>query len=290
MSTALPQTELASGFGRDATFGALSDRVGSLKPLGGDASDAEVAAQRAELRKAAQDFEAMFINLVLKEMRPDEEEDGLFGSSTAGNIYREMFDTELSKTMSGSGQLGLAEMIERQVAQSLGIELEDGVETIPGQVLNRAIPEPLRRSVARAYEAVEQTAARTAADFAKPLFGGRVSSEFGLREDPIDGRGRQHKGVDIAAPEGTPVKASADGKVSFSGWQPGYGNMVIIEHAGGYETRYAHNSDNLVRKGEVVKQGQVVASVGSTGRSTGSHLHFEVRREGAAVDPFGLIR
>ncbi len=111
-----------------------------------------------------------------------------------------------------------------------------------------------------------------------------------MRTDPFDGEKRHHNGVDIAAPAGTPVRAAADGRVKFSGWMPGFGNVVVIEHSVEFETRYAHNANNLVRKGEVVKTGQAVASVGSTGRSTGPHLHFEVHKGGTAVDPTVFLR
>jgi murein DD-endopeptidase MepM/ murein hydrolase activator NlpD len=114
---------------------------------------------------------------------------------------------------------------------------------------------------------------------------GRISSDFGERKDPFTGKTRRHKGLDIAAPAGTKVAAAASGKVTYSGWKPGYGNIVIIEHAGGYETRYAHNSGTKVREGDTVTAGQPIATVGSTGRSTGPHLHFEVRQNGAPVDP-----
>jgi len=289
MATALPSAELGSGLGRDARLGGLAQRLQALGSADKDLSPEEENSRRAELHQAAQDFEAMFINLMLNELRPEEEEDGLFGGSTAGSFYRGMFDTELSRVMSRSGQLGLAEMIEEQVARMLG--LEEGEEgLIPGKVLGRIMPTSVGRRAAGAYEAVERSTRNMLRSFIAPLEGGRISSSFGERVDPIDGKRRRHNGVDFAASEGAPVKASAAGVVKFSGRQPGYGNVVIIEHAGGYETRYAHNSDNLVRKGEVVSKGQVIASVGSTGRSTGPHLHFEVRCNGAAVNPFEFIR
>ncbi len=118
---------------------------------------------------------------------------------------------------------------------------------------------------------------------------GRISSQFGLRIDPFEGRIRQHNGIDIALKEGTEIKASAPGRVIFSGEARGYGKVVIIEHEGGFSTLYGHNSSNIVKKGDLVKEGQLIAFSGSTGRATGPHLHFEVRKDGEAVDPSYLF-
>ncbi len=119
---------------------------------------------------------------------------------------------------------------------------------------------------------------------------GRITSNFGIRRDPFTGKAAFHKGVDIAAPKGTPIKAYRSGLVTFSGWQRGYGNVVIMRHTDGTETRYAHASRRLVSKGDFVRGGSSIAQVGSTGRSTGNHVHFEVRRKGEAIDPMPYLR
>ena len=108
---------------------------------------------------------------------------------------------------------------------------------------------------------------------------GVVSSEYGMRN------GRPHKGIDIAAASGTPIYAVQEGEVVFSGSQRGYGNVIIIEHNEAVMTVYAHNEANLVRVGDTVKQGQPIARVGKTGRSSGPHLHFEYRKNGKAINP-----
>ena len=119
-----------------------------------------------------------------------------------------------------------------------------------------------------------------------PVPGGKVSSEYGLRTHPIDNEVKFHRGVDIAAPAGTPIRATAGGTVKFVGVKPGYGNVVIIDHGDGkYETVYAHNSQNIVNVGDRVQPGQVIGYVGSTGKATGPHLHYEVRKNGEPVDP-----
>ena len=123
-----------------------------------------------------------------------------------------------------------------------------------------------------------------------PLRFSRVSSFFGRRFHPIRRVVRQHFGVDYVAPKGTPVEAVSDGRVVSAGWSGGYGRLVVLGHAEGYQTRYGHLSGfgKGIRSGAPVRQGQVVGYVGSTGLSTGAHLHYEVRKFGSAVNPFKL--
>lgn len=123
-----------------------------------------------------------------------------------------------------------------------------------------------------------------------PVQGGWISSGFGVRADPFNGHQAMHEGVDIAAPMGSPIHAMGDGVISFSGERAGYGLMVEITHESGLVTRYAHTSAILVKVGDRVKKGQEIALVGSTGRSTGPHLHFEVVRNGVAVDPMRYLQ
>jgi murein DD-endopeptidase MepM/ murein hydrolase activator NlpD len=114
---------------------------------------------------------------------------------------------------------------------------------------------------------------------------GRVSSEFGYRVHPVLRTRRMHTGIDIAAPTGTPILAANSGTVIVQGWNNSYGNMIIIDHGGGIATLYAHNSVNSVNVGDIVVQGQEIGRVGSTGMSTGPHLHFEVRVDGQFRNP-----
>lgn len=115
----------------------------------------------------------------------------------------------------------------------------------------------------------------------------RLSSAFGTRVDPINGSHRVHMGLDMPGRVGTPILAAAVGTISFAGRAGGYGQMVEIDHGGGLKTRYAHLSQILVRPGDPVSLQQTIALMGSTGRSTGNHLHFEVRLNGRATDPRG---
>ena len=120
--------------------------------------------------------------------------------------------------------------------------------------------------------------------FMFPIDGGRIISRFGKR-----GR-RMHKGIDIKAPEGTPVRASEDGVVIFSGFLRGYGNVIIIKHEGNYFTVYAHNKYNIVKEGEFVRKGQTIAKVGRTGNATTPHLHFEIRRKTKPLNPLVFLK
>jgi murein DD-endopeptidase MepM/ murein hydrolase activator NlpD len=122
----------------------------------------------------------------------------------------------------------------------------------------------------------------------KPI-NGWISSPFGLRTDPFTGHTSVHNGVDLPGKTGTPVAAVAHGIVSFSGVKSGYGNIVELTHSEGYVTRYAHSQRNLVQEGDLVRKGQPVALLGSTGRSTGPHVHFEVLKDGEFVNPASFI-
>jgi murein DD-endopeptidase MepM/ murein hydrolase activator NlpD len=124
----------------------------------------------------------------------------------------------------------------------------------------------------------------------RPVKSGYISSSFGQRSDPFTGRLAYHKGIDFAGREGSEVIAVASGVVTWSGDRYGYGNMVEVNHGNGYVTRYAHNSKTLVKVGDTVKRGDVIARMGDTGRATGPNLHFEVLRDGRQVDPLTVIK
>ena len=127
--------------------------------------------------------------------------------------------------------------------------------------------------------------------YRKPVIGEvEFTSGFGVRSDPFLGRPAMHTGLDFRAAMGDPVRATANGKVVSSGWAGGYGRMVEIDHGNGLSTRYGHMSEISVKVGDPIKIGQVIGAVGSTGRSTGPHLHYETRIDGDAVDPQKFLR
>ena len=123
----------------------------------------------------------------------------------------------------------------------------------------------------------------------KPVLGGEFTSGFGVRKSPFGGRIRMHEGLDIANSPGTPIVATADGTVSYADGKPGYGMTVVIDHGYGLETWYGHNRKLSVKRGQTVKRGQVIAELGNTGRSTGPHVHYEVRARGIPVDPLNYL-
>lgn len=124
----------------------------------------------------------------------------------------------------------------------------------------------------------------------RPVAAGWISSHYGWRKDPFNGKKNMHRGIDFVGKPGTDIIAMADGLVSWAGNRSGYGKTVEIRHGNGYVTRYAHNSKLLVSEGELVRQGQVIAAMGRSGRATGTHLHFEVIRGGKTVNPLKFVK
>ena len=147
-----------------------------------------------------------------------------------------------------------------------------------------------RRRIALQQETQNRPFVHDGRDLQWPVAGRGVNSGFGNRSDPFTGSTSFHSGVDIPAPLGTNIFAAEAGTVVFSGWMGGYGNTVMIDHGNGMQTLYGHASSLLVRNGDSVTRGQIIARVGSTGRSTGNHLHFEVRTNGNPVNPMNFTR
>lgn len=174
----------------------------------------------------------------------------------------------------------------------------DGETMRPGRVLSAEFINNGRTHQAVWFEAPGQKGAYFGFDgqssrrtyLTSPLAFSRVSSGYGMRFHPISGKKKAHLGVDYAAPTGTPVRAIGDGVVTFAGWQRGYGNVIEISHRAQQSTLYAHLSRIHVRQGQRVDQGDQVGAVGSTGASTGPHLHFEFRDRGIHMDPLQIAR
>lgn len=118
---------------------------------------------------------------------------------------------------------------------------------------------------------------------------GKITSPYGIRENPVHGGSDFHSGTDIAVAVGTPIRATADGIVSFSGWSEGNGNLVVLEHGLGYSTLYAHNKTNSVKVGLHVSRGDIIAQAGSTGNSTGPHSHYEIWKNGRHINPLPFL-
>lgn len=310
--------------------------------------------REAKMREASQDFEALLLHQLLKQMRSTVPKEGLLHSRDK-EFWQSHFDTEMSVLWARAGGIGLGEIIFQQLREhqikaskassppakdipvmtllppyiastaekktpdkteqaSAPLVVSDDehepdlphahVESVySARLLGISDPMERVRSLARAIEerggvvpehpgftpdeinvARDVTAAAGLPPMHWPLQA-RVSSGFGWRRDPFTGERAWHAGVDLAAPKGTPVQAAWDGRVVFVGEQGGYGRIVVLEHAGGWRTYYAHNDANKVRVGDKVRAGQTIATVGLSGRSSGPHLHFEIRQDNLAWDP-----
>jgi murein DD-endopeptidase MepM/ murein hydrolase activator NlpD len=171
---------------------------------------------------------------------------------------------------------------KKQVLEAVKSGNNDG--SIDIEELKRQVSESMA-SVAqiRSYLAKEQNVYRSTPK-GWPVEG-RFTSNFGMRSHPQSGQNQFHSGVDISVPTGTPVKATADGVVSFAGWSKGNGNVVVLEHGHGFSTVYAHNNNLKVKTGQTVKAGGLIAASGNTGNSTGPHVHYEVWKNGQHVNP-----
>jgi murein DD-endopeptidase MepM/ murein hydrolase activator NlpD len=220
-------------------------------------------ADRQQIKSLAQQFEAMLMTEMLREMRrsmidtEDDKQDG-FGADTMTDTT----DVELGLALSRAGGVGLTDHLLKAFERQLG-----GAQTGPGAAPADPTLQPGPALLG------DVTAAAP------------VSSSFGWRRDPLSGETRFHQGVDIAVAYGQDVRAAAAGVVAFAGVQSGYGNTVVVDHDGGRQTRYAHLSQELVRAGDVVSEGQVLGKTGNSGRTTGPHLHFEMLKDGRPVDP-----
>jgi murein DD-endopeptidase MepM/ murein hydrolase activator NlpD len=221
--------------------------------------DAADTLQKAKsTREAGAAFESYLYTFLAKNLRSTVP-DGPF-SSGAMSTFSELFDQEIGRQVGEAGLLGLSAQLE----QSLALHGLDSSASLQQKMLPQ--------------------------DGAHPELGaeGILTSGFGMRADPIHGKTRFHQGVDIGARSGTPIHAVQPGKVIFAGPNGGFGNLVVLDHGNGVTTRYAHCSQIGVVEGQDVDENEVIGAVGSTGHSTGPHLHFEVRKDGEALDPLSF--
>ncbi|MEW6720391.1 MAG: peptidoglycan DD-metalloendopeptidase family protein [Thermodesulfobacteriota bacterium] len=258
------------------------------------------------VRAAAREMESLFAYEMVKAMR-SASGGPASGEGFGGEVYGSLFDMELARVLSSRG-LGLQELLLKGMGHA---ESAGKSATPPGAAAPSVSPSPISISpllpstvpvpapssaeapgqpVSSAQEISDPHTHEPLEEGAFPIRdGGRVSSPFGYRKDPFTGETRFHHGVDIAAPEGTAVYPARGGEVTFSGHQNGYGNVVVIDHGNGFVTKYAHNRANRVAAGDRVDPETVIAEVGSSGRSTGPHLHFEVQYEGKKVPPLAVF-
>ncbi len=243
---------------------ALTGRADAALQKLADATGDRVVDQEA-VRRLAQEFESLLVTQMIREMRRsmlDEEDTEGFGASALTDTG----DVEFGRALSAAGGLGLSKAM---------------LDAFERQMSSAAIaPSRPEYKPAAAAAAVVH-----ALDSHPPIVPASVNSTFGWRNDPITGKAKFHNGIDIAAAYGSNVEAAGAGRVVFAGTQGSYGETIVIDHGAGRQTRYAHLSERLVQAGDTVSAGQVVGLAGSSGRSTGPHLHFELLVNGTPVDP-----
>lgn len=214
------------------------------------------------------------------------------------NSLRERYDSLQKKVKQTNEQLASLQMLADEVTTAYGVKRQ--ITGSPDLVAEAPLVPTFNETLAE-YNYLRSThvASRSRNIFARsvdmnimpaawPIMG-RLMGGFGNRMDPFSGEGAMHTGVDISAPMGTPVKATADGIVIHANWNAGYGRCVIVDHGNGYQTWYAHLSSISVVDGQEIRQGEVVGAVGMSGRSTGPHLHYEVRMNSTPINPYRFL-
>ncbi len=230
------------------------------------------------IKAVAKELESLFAYELIKAMRKTIGESSKKGLGS--DVYTSIFDMELARLCAEKG-FGIKEMLLRNInkeihIQSPKIEFSDELQKMQVSLeLNKK-----NKSESETKKDDMKTALPT---------DGKITSMFGLRRHPIQGDIRFHHGIDISAPSGTNIYPVKDGEVIFSGHKQGYGNIVIIDHGEGFISKYAHNEINLVKEGDKVKTNNIIARVGSTGSSTGPHLHFEILYKGMNIDPLEFL-
>jgi murein DD-endopeptidase MepM/ murein hydrolase activator NlpD len=275
----------------------IGDLVQRARAEAAAQSEAQPGSERDRLMRVAQEFESMLMLQMLREMRKagswadEEERTGGLGAET-------MFDTidvELAGHLARVQGLGLGKQLldalKKMHPEDGGSTKQDpphALPTVGGSIqqgpldqspANIAPPDELPADVGRALNFGPGNSSLEIPE-------GAVTSGFGWRRDPIHGAARFHRGIDIRAAYGQEVSSAANGRVVSAGTEGGYGQTVVVEHAGGVRTRYAHLSMTTVAAGDEVREGQLVGRAGHSGRATGTHLHFEVTTAGGdALNP-----
>jgi len=260
----------------------------ALAALVGTGDVSEIASRQYVMQRISEEDKKVFLNYVALRERvkaKKAEADALVHRVAVLLDSQKEQQSSLEGARQQKGQY-LQELQAKQgELQEMLDQFEEDERSITSEIQSY---ERSRRRPARPGEKVVEIAPYTGGRFSRPV-NGRLSSGFGMRYHPILHIVRMHTGVDFAAPVGTPIHAAAAGVVIHSSYMRGYGNVVIIDHGGGISTVYAHCSRIVVSDGEKVARGQYIANVGSTGLSTGPHLHFEVRVNGKPVNPLRYL-
>lgn len=225
---------------------------------------ADVRPRGKSARELARGFEELVLRQLIGAMRKTIPDSGTLEGGAARSTLDGVFEERLSQALAGGKGIGLADALLRQFERVTG----EAARSPDGDLATSGSGK-----------------ARSSASRAVAPVAGRVTSAFGPRPDPWTGETETHRGVDLAAPVGTPVVAMLDGEVQDVGWQGNAGQVVVVQHANGVVSRYAHLARAAVVPGESVAAGGVIGAVGTTGRVTGPHLHLAVEKDGQPVDP-----
>lgn len=234
----------------------------------------------AKAKTLAVQFEAMLMTQMLRQMKdsmaPESGNEGLGGA-----VFGDTVNMELGMALTKAGGVGVAESLMKSLER---LNQQPGQSEVEAAAAAAGVPFGANFS-----------APAVAMPFGMPspmmplTPDAAISSDFGWRNDPIHGQQRFHAGLDLKVAYGQEVRAASGGVVKFAGEQSGYGTTVVVDHGDGLETRYAHLSSADVKAGAQVEAGQTIARSGNSGRSTGAHLHFEVRQNGQPIDPERVI-
>ena len=243
------------------------DGLNMLKALSAQGSD-PADLKNEQSVEAAQQFESYLVEMMIREMRKTLPKGGIFDSELM-STFNSMFDKAMADDIAQGEGMGFTEALLR----SWGIEEETSRQVIQA-----------RR--AHFHEMHDHDHDHDVPTLAGQFpVKGRLTSRFGRRRHPITGKHSHHKGIDIAAPTGTDIQPIKGGVVTIAGNRGGFGKVVVIDHGDGWTSTYAHCSKLNVKTGQHVSADEIIAQVGSTGLSTGPHLHFEVHHQGKALDP-----
>lgn len=275
MPTPIPPFPAGSASLLRGKMSSATAKPSGVSPGIGPSEAAPPPGESQRLKEVSQEFEALLLSFLFKAMRQTVPKSDFLGKGREREWYAGLLDLELARSLAGGAGIGLSALISRDLQR-----LQAGRDI-------QHYPPPQRQGSGTGAQSVPapDTAPLTSeGEMALPV-AGRITSPYGLRPDPHRGELTFHHGMDIAGSVGTEIRTARPGTVTFSGWKEGYGLTVILSHGDGYRTQYSHNSRNLVQVGEYVSQSQPIALVGQTGHATGPHLHFEVHKEGRAMDP-----
>ena len=236
--------------------------------------------QRLKADELAHEFESMLLLQMLRQMRQSMTDETEEDKGLSADTMIDMVDAEMARQLSKVGGFGLADLMRKAMEKQLP---GTGPQVIP-ETPRVSFPVAAPASVAQPTRLSGESDLPTAAIDER-----RLTSDYGWRVDPLTGAARYHQGIDFKAAYGQEVPAAADGRVVEAGERGAYGQTVLVEHAGGLRTRYAHLSTMTVSVGDRVLQGQEIGRVGQSGRATGPHLHFEVIRNGQRIDPTSVV-